>query len=537
MAMGIKNKSALRKKAVFFVISAILESIPAPISSISQGIPAPLNLDLLKREACRKFGLKESFKNSEILAHFPKEKLNDEIRLLLKRKPMRTASGVAPIAVMVKPQGSCKWACIYCPYTGKAPKSYTGYEPAAMRAQDNDFVSIRQVRSRLAQYKANGHDSSKCDIIVMGGTFLSMPKKYKNDFIKGIYDGLNGCASSSLEKAKSLNEGAPHRAVGLTIETRPDVCGQKEIREMLSYGATKVELGVQFPSDKIYRLINRGHTVRDVSVATRRLKDSALKVAYHIMLGLPGSSPEKDVEMFKKLFSDPRFKPDMLKIYPTLVIPNTKLHKLMLAGKYAPYTTEQATEVLSKAYMHIPPYVRVMRIQRDIPVNLAAAGVDKSNLRELVERRLESAGKTINDIRYREAGLSHRKVGETRMVRINYGASGGKECFISLEDKTSGALAGFVRLRIPSATQIQPEIDKGTALVRELHIFGEETPLGETGQVQHRGFGSRLLQEAEKIAAEEYECGKMAIISAVGVKQYYYKKGYSPDGPYVSKLL
>lgn len=511
-----------KEKAVSYMIARILAG--------------ETDIGALKREAAVKFGLSSFIKSTALVEKFPKGRLTPQISRLLRRKPMRTLSGVAPVAVMIAPEDSCRYGCIYCPYTGKAPKSYTGSEPAALRAQDNDFDPLLQVRSRLRQFELNGHKTDKCDVIIMGGTFLAMPASYKEGFVKSLYDGLNGKRSRSLEAAKTLNEKAAHRMVGLTIETRPDVCGKKEIDEMLAYGATKTELGVQHPSDLIYKKINRGHTVSHVEEATRLLKDSAFKVAYHLMPGLPGSSPKKDVEMFKKIFSDDRFRPDMLKIYPTLVIPGTVLHKMMEKGEYEPYSTETAAEVIAKAYRYVPKYARVMRIQRDIPANLIAGGVMKSNLREIVEKKAVSLGITINEIRYREAGLSSRLITVPKLLRLDYGASKGKEIFLSIEDRKSGALAAFLRLRIPGPI-FRPEITDKTALVRELHVYGEETPLGEAGAIQHKGFGSQLLSEAEKISKEEFDRKKLTVISAVGVRPYYCKKGYSTDGPYVSKKL
>lgn len=509
-----------RRKAIGFITRRILAG--------------EKDLDGLKKEACGKFQLSGFPKNSEILPAVPKAKLSPEILALLKRKPMRTLSGVAPIAVMVKPESSCRWSCIYCPYTGKAPKSYTGSEPAALRARDNDFDPKRQALSRLRQFALNGHAAEKCDAIIMGGTFLRMDSAYKRYFVKSLYDALNGKNSKTLEAAKKTNESAPHRMVGLTIETRPDVCGRQEISEMLEYGATKAELGVQNPSDAIYRKINRGHKVRDVENATRLLKDSAFKVVYHLMPGLPGSSPEKDIAMFRKIFSEERFRPDMLKIYSTLVIPGTQLHRMMLKGEYGPYSSETAAEVIARAYEYIPKYARVMRIQRDIPAGLIAAGAKKSNLRELVEKKAKALGIRIMEIRHRETGLSGIPVAEPILRRLDYGASGGREVFLSFEDKKSGALAAFLRLRIPHAP-FRPEISRETALVRELHVCGEETRLGENGEVQHRGFGSALLAEAESIA-EEAGMKKILVISGTGVRKYYRKRGYSEDGPYVSKL-
>jgi len=447
---------------------------------------------------------------------------------------MRTLSGVTPVAIMVRPEGSCTWSCIYCPYTGNAPKSYTGEEPAALRARQSKFDPAVQVRTRLRHFRETGHPVSKCELILMGGSFLQMPEPYKRSFVKSAYDAFNGKKSASLASAKKLNETAKSRVVGFTIETRPDLCGKKQIDEILQYGATRVELGVQNPDDRIYKKINRGHGVKEVETATSLLKDSAFKVCYHIMPGLPGSDEKKDILMFRKLFSDSRFKPDMLKIYPTLVIPGTKLYEMWKEGKYEPYSAEKAACVSSRAYRYIPPYVRVMRIQRDIPLPLIGAGVEKSNLRELVEREVKKAGIPQMEIRAREIREGKISPEDAELSCMKYNAGGGEEFFLSYESQKR--LIGFVRLRIPK-NPFRKEITRNTALIRELHVYGSEAPVGKEGKAQHRNFGTLLLEEAERIAKEDYDSRKMLIISGAGVRPYYFSKGYAGDGPYVSRKL
>lgn len=502
--------------------------------AVSQLLDGRIDIHSIKQEASVKFGLPNFLRNSEILAALPKNAPKSLRKFLLKR-PMRTASGVTPVALMVKPEGSCRFSCIYCPSTGKAAKSYTGEEPAALRARQFLFDPLAQVRGRLAHFRETGHPTDKCEAIVMGGTFLNMPRGYKRSFIKGMYDGFNGKCSRSIAHAKRLNETAKSRVIGLTIETRPDVCGKPQINEMLEYGATRVELGVQHPDDSIYKRINRGHTVKEVVEATSLLKDSCFKVAYHLMPGLPGSSPKKDIEMVKKVFSDSRFKPDMLKIYPTLVMPGTPLFKLMEEGKYTPYNAEKAADVISEFYRHIPPWVRVMRIQRDIPSGLIGAGVEKSNLRELVERRIREKGINSVEIRSREIGSRTFSSQEAELKRIDYGASSGKEAFLSYVQGDS--LLGFIRLRIPH-NPFRKEIGESTALIRELHVYGSETGIGKKGaSAQHRSFGSLLLREAERIASGEFGMNEMIIISGVGARPYYFRKGYKRKGPYVWKRL
>ncbi|MBU0532495.1 tRNA uridine(34) 5-carboxymethylaminomethyl modification radical SAM/GNAT enzyme Elp3 [Candidatus Micrarchaeota archaeon] len=483
------------------------------------------DLGQIKREAGNKFKISSMITNPEILAQFPASKLTSKIKDMLIKKPTKTISGVTPVAVMIKPQDSCKYACIYCPFTGLAAKSYLGYEPAALRGRNFSFDPYMQVSSRAEQFETGGHATDKCEVIIMGGTFLGMDKNYKEYFIKGVYEGLNGKRSHTLQHAIKTNETAKHRVIGLTIETRPDMCSQY-IDEMLSYGATRVELGVQHADDEIYKIINRGHTTADVISATRDLKDAAFKVLYHIMPGLPGSNMKKDIAFVKKLFNDKNFRPDMLKIYPTLVVGGTVLQKWAEEGKYNPYTTEEAAEVISEFYRYIPKYVRVMRIQRDIPAGRINSGVRKSNLRELVEAKLREKGIIPQEIRYREVKRKHIKLADFELKRLDYEASQGKEIFLSYENEN--LIAGFLRLRFPQETSV--------AFVRELHVYGSEVPISGNGKVQHKGFGSKLLQEAEEIAKENGK-EKMLIISGVGVRPYYSKYGYSFSGSYMCRNL
>ena len=508
-----------KKKAIEYIIAQIKKG--------------RTEIDKIKREAAEKYKV-EMIKNSEVLKVAKEKNLSkDKLDMLLK-KPVRTRSGITTIAVMIKPEASCIHGCIYCPYTGKAAKSYTGEEPAALRSRNAGFDPVKQVKSRLKQYKETGHPTDKCEVIVMGGTFLETDEKYKQKFIKKIYDTLNGKAAKTIEAAKKLNERAKHRVVGLTIETRPDVCGEKQVDEMLGYGATRVELGVQHPDNNIYKIINRGHGITEVVKATSLLKDSTFKVLYHIMPGLPESDKNLDIEMAKKLFHEERFKPDMLKIYPTLTIKGTKLYKMMKKGKYTPYTAEEAADIIAEMFRYIPKYCRVMRIQRDIPANLIDAGVKKSNLRELVEEKMKNKKIKPLEIRSREIGLQEHRKEDFEIRRLNYYASGGRESFISYENDE--VIAGFVRLRFPGTSTYRDEITRKTGLIRELHVYGREEKLGSKGEVQHTGIGKQLLAEAENVARKE-GMEKMIILSGTGVRPYYRKLGYKLEGPYVSKKL
>ena len=480
----------------------------------------------IKKEAAKRFN-ERFLKNSEVLPYLP-----DNLKHLLVKKPARTKSGIASVAIMIPPEDSCKHNCVYCPYTGKAPRSYTGYEPNALRARAHNFDPYEQAYTRIQDYLNIGHSAEKCEVIIMGGTFLEKPKPFKEWFIKRVYDGINQKTMPSLQEAQLYNETAKHRVIGLTLETRPDVCFEQEIDEALFYGATRMELGVQHPNDEIYKIIKRGHKVSDVIRATKLLKDSAFKVLYHLMPALPGSNPKKDIAMFKEVFSNPDFKPDMLKIYPTLVMQNTELYRMMEKGEYKPYDAELAAEVIARAYTYIPKWVRVMRIQRDIPANLIDKGVKKSNLRQLVEQKVKELGIEIKEIRARELHKI-KDPNKLQLEIIEYKASKGKEFFVSYE--AEGKIAGFARYRIPEKSH-RPEITEHSLLLRELHVYGQETPIGKTGDVQHLGIGRKLLQKGEELA-KEHSLDEIVVISGVGVREYYRKFGYKRKGPYMAKNI
>ncbi|NPA22643.1 MAG: tRNA uridine(34) 5-carboxymethylaminomethyl modification radical SAM/GNAT enzyme Elp3 [Candidatus Micrarchaeota archaeon] len=485
-----------------------------------------LSVEQAKKQASIKYRLSRVPKNSEILPH-----LSEDLQEKLFRKPTRTLSGVAPVAVMVRPQGSCRWRCRYCPISSIAPKSYTGYEPSALRARSVNYDPYEQVKARLLHYKIQHHRAQKLDIIIMGGTFLEMDPAYKQWFVKRIYDAVNEWDAPSLPEALTYNERAERRVVGLTIETRPDVYN---IPEMLSYGATKVELGVQHPDDKIYELVDRGHTVEDVIKATRELKNAGYKILYHIMLGLPGSNPKKDLEMIKSLFEDERFRPDMLKIYPTLVVPGAPLYEDYKKGLYTPYSDEEAAQIIAQAFEYIPHYVRIQRINRDIPGHKIEAGVKKSNIREIAQRLAQEKGITPQEIRANEAarkGLLSFNPEETEMFEMSYKASGGEEYFLSVEKEDKSVLYGFLRLRIPKEWSVEELQDR--AIIREIHVYGPEAPIGQKGLIQHRGIGKRLIKRAEEIAQEKGL--DMAVISGVGVREYYRKLGYHKGHFYMLK--
>jgi elongator complex protein 3 len=513
-------------------------------------LPSPTHDDVnrLKLKVAAKYHLQEIPSNADIIAVLRPEEKN-KLAIILRRKTTRTISGVTVVATMTKPY-PCPQPepCAYCPGGPNqgSPQSYTGHEPAAMRGTQNNFDPYLQVRSRIDQLAAIGHKVDKIELIVMGGTFPATPMEYQTWFIQRCLDAITGKDSQSLEEAKANAETSSIRNVGITVETRPDWAKQQHVDAMLDMGVTRIELGVQNPDDDIYRLVGRTHTVADVEEATRTAKDAGLKIVYHLMPGMPGSNPQKDIAAFKRVFADSAFKPDMIKIYPCLCIAGTKAYDWYQKGTYKPYTTEQAVALIAEIKKFVPPWVRVMRVQRDIPARLILAGVKKSNLRQLVHEQLKAQGGKCQCIRCREVGhrmtVDHIKpdLEKVKIQSICYDASEGKEIFISAEDQENKILIGYLRLRVPSAKAHRPEITAmPSAIVRELHVYGPLVPVGKhsAGAWQHKGFGAGLLKEAERMAREDYDLKKLLVISALGTRRYYMRFGYERDGVYVSKKL
>ncbi|UCE15557.1 MAG: tRNA uridine(34) 5-carboxymethylaminomethyl modification radical SAM/GNAT enzyme Elp3 [Candidatus Bathyarchaeota archaeon] len=510
--------------------------------------PTKQDINQIKTKIAKKYNLKTIPPNSKLISHL---KTHEKTKLLpvLRRKAVRTISGVTIVAVMTKPW-PCpqKTPCAYCPGGPPqgVPQSYTGHEPATMRGIQSGFNPYRQVKNRIKQLEAIGHTVDKIELVVMGGTFPNTPLNYQEHFIQRCLEAITKKKSKSLEEAKKTAETSKIRNVGITVETRPDWAKENHIDHMLSMGVTRVELGVQNVYDDIYELVGRGHTVQDVIEATRILKDAGLKVAYHLMPGLPGSNFERDLKGFQKIFTDSSFKPDMIKIYPCLVLKGTKAYKWWSQGKYQPYTTEEATQLILKVKKMVPQWVRIMRVQRDIPAFLIEAGVDKGNLRQMVLRRLKEQKMKCHCIRCREVGHRWLKdevkpdLNNIQTIITKERASEGEDVFISIEDSINEILIGYLRLRIPTEKAHRPEIlPKATSIVRELHVYGPLVPVGKrmAKAWQHKSYGGILLSEAERISWEEYDRRKIVVTSALGTKQYYKKFGYDCDDPYVSKIL
>jgi elongator complex protein 3 len=533
------------------------------VSRILEGDVGRDDLEAAKTEVCGKYSSPKVPKNSQLLDYAPRER-RGELEEVLRRKPVRTASGVSPVAVMTSPHQCPHGKCLYCPggpdSEFSSAQSYTGHEPAAARGDQNDYDPYGQVTLRLEQLREIGHPVDKVELILMGGTMTARSHDYQEWFVKRALEAMNDYDPAAepdpaqgvgfvqdpdeygfryLEDVIAANETADVRNVATTFETKPDWCGHEQIDRMLALGGTKVEVGVQTTYERINREMHRGHGVQASIDANRRLRDAGFKVGFHMMPGQPGMSKEMCVEDFRRLFGRPEWRPDYLKIYPTLVVEGTAVYDWWHRDEFEPLTNEEAADLVARAKSMIPRYTRLQRVQRDIPADFIEGGVWKSNLRQLARRRLEERGGTCDCVRCREVGHNDSEPGEVTLDVEAYEVAGGTEHFISFEDRDRDLLVGFCRLRFPGEV-VRREL-RDAAVVRELHVYGSEVGVGDSGEVegshQHRGYGRRLLARAEELAADA-GYGKLAVLSGIGAREYYREKlGYIQDGPYVSKRL
>ncbi|TKX64837.1 tRNA uridine(34) 5-carboxymethylaminomethyl modification radical SAM/GNAT enzyme Elp3 [Halorubrum sp. GN12_10-3_MGM] len=532
------------------------------------------DLERAKLDACSEFGSPKVPKNTEILDHAPTEHRDDVIEVV-QRKPVRTASGVSPVAIMTSPELCPHGKCLYCPggpaSEFSSAQSYTGHEPAAARGEQNDYDPYGQVTLRLEQLRKIGHPVDKVELILMGGTMTARSHDYQEWFVKRALQAMNDYDLDKepepaegesfapapeetefeyLEDVIAENETNPIRNIGTTFETKPDWCDPEQIDRMLDLGGTKVEVGVQTTYERINREMHRGHGNEASRNANRRLRDAAFKVGFHMMPGQPGMTREMCLEDFRQLFENPDWRPDYLKIYPTLVVEGTRVYDRWRRDDFDPLTSEEAADLVADVMDLIPKYTRLQRVQRDIPADFIDAGVQKSNLRQLAAQRAEEKGIVQRDIRAREVGHNDADPDpdDVELSVTTYEAGGGTEHFIAFEDPVRDLLVGFCRLRFPSFAPDQPgapgtESDptrpelEDAALIRELHVYGTEVGIGGDGDWQHKGYGTKLLERAEELSRDAgYD--KVAVISGIGAREYYRNKlGYRQDGPYVSKRL
>jgi elongator complex protein 3 len=502
------------------------------------------DLHKVKLRLARKYRSPDLPSDATILERIPEEAV-PLLLPLLRTKAVRSVSGVAVVAAMTSPAKCPHGKCLYCPggVDSGTAQSYTGREPAALRAAMNDFDAFREVSARLVQLKAIGHPTDKIDLIIMGGTFTARDLPYQESFIKGCFDAMNSKKAPDLPTAITWNETAASRCIGLTVETRPDWFGQDIIVRSMDMGMTRVELGVQTLYDDVLKAMQRGHSVAVAAAANKDGRNGGLKIGFHMMPGMPGVDEKMELKAWDMLFTDPRFKPDMLKIYPCLVIKGTGLYDMWKKGEFTPITTEQAVEVLAKVKAKLPKWVRIQRIQRDIPVQLIDAGIKKSNLRQLVQDRMKEQGTKCRCIRCREVGhraLQGDKVdeGSIELMEETYDACNGTEVFLSVEDTSQDILISYLRLRFPGKGNWWHPQTKGCAIIREMKVLGEVVPLGKHDEKawQHAGRGHELLARAEAKAIE-LGADRILVTSGVGAREYYRKNGYERAGPYMGKGL
>ncbi len=453
----------------------------------------------------------------------------------LTLKPTRTLSGVAPVTVLTKPH-PCPGRCIFCPDDVRMPKSYLSNEPGAMRALMLDFDPFIQTDERLRVMQRNGHTTDKVELLILGGTWSSYPTDYREWFIRRCFDAMNEADSQTLEEAHRINEQAAHRNTGIVIETRPDHITPEEVHHLRRLGVTRVQLGVQTLNDQISALNKRGETSVDVRRAIRLLRSAGFKIALHWMPNLLGATPESDLEDFRRFWTDPALRPDEMKLYPTGLLRGTELYEHYQRGDYRPYTEGELSDLLVACKRLVPEYCRLNRVMRDIPAPEIAEGVTTSNLRQLVQQRLKAAGTPCRCIRCREVRRETVDPDTVRFDSLTYDTDHSRELFLSAvtpEDK----LAGFLRLSLPTESALIEEID-GQAMIRQVQVYGLAMALSdsEDGRAQHQGLGKQLVEKAID-TARQAGFDRIAVIAAVGTRDYYRKHGFELGRLYMSKAI
>ncbi len=492
--------------------------------------------------------------NAEILAFYKslvekgEQKPLKEVEQVLRKMKVRSNSGVAVVSLLTKPY-QCPGECIYCPDEKKMPKSYLSKEPAAARALANNFSPYTQVKNRMRALVANGHPIDKLEVIVIGGTWSFYDKDYQEEFISEIFRAANEFGKENkgknrkktLEELQVENETADSRIIGLSIETRPDFINEEEINRLRWLGVTKIEIGVQHLNEKVLTYNRRNIDIKNVIEVTELMKNAGFKVVYHMMPNLPLSTPEMDIKMFSDLFNGKEYQPDMLKIYPCVVLKNSPLYLIWKKGDFIPYNDDDLIYVLRNVKKKVPKYVRIIRVIRDIPTEYIVAGSKISNLRQFIEQDQKKNSWHCECIRCREIRNEKILLNDYELRCLEYKTLTGKEIFLSFEHKTKNKCAAFCRLRLPNKNITDNfsgnlEVLKGASIIRELHTYGQLVGIKERGdQSQHMGLGIRLMNEAESIAKKAgYK--KMAVISGVGVREYYKNKlGYNLEGTYMVK--
>jgi elongator complex protein 3 len=481
----------------------------------------------------------------------PDPLLLDRIRM----KPVRTSSGVAPVTVLTAPAG-CPGQCIFCPDDLRMPKSYIYDEPGAQRAERDGFDPFKQTFGRIDAFESIGHDTSKVELLILGGTWSAYGQDYREWFVRRCFDAMNSyrdpgyVTSSSLEEAHQSNVLSAHRNVGLVVETRPDWITPDEIRHMRRLGVTKVQIGVQSLDDEVLELNKRGHTVAEVRQALGLLRTAGFKLHLHWMPNLYGATLDSDRVSFRRFYDDPAIRPDELKIYPCSLIAGTELYQKWLAGDYYPYSEPELVALLADIKPTVPPYTRINRLFRDIPAHHIEAGVKTSNLREVVQKELTRRGECCSCIRCREVRRQQVREEALRLAVTTYTTDLTVEHFLQFvvdeEERRDlhpelerAPIAGFLRLSLPktptAGSRAFLEEIRGNAMIREVHVYGPALAIGrsEAGAAQHVGVGTRLLAEARRLSrAAGFD--RISVIAATGTQAYYAARGFEPGDLYMT---
>ena len=481
----------------------------------------------------------------------PDSPLLDRIRM----KPVRTASGVAPVTVLTAPAG-CPGQCIFCPDDWRMPKSYIYDEPGAQRAERDGFDPFKQTFGRIEAFESIGHDASKVELLILGGTWSAYSQDYRQWFVRRCYDAMNAVGDANFTPAVSLEESqrrnvlSAHRNVGLVVETRPDWITPDEIHNLRRLGVTKVQIGVQSLEDDVLTLNKRGHSVAQVRQALGLLRTAGFKLHLHWMPNLYGATLQSDRASFRQFFDDPAIRPDELKIYPCSLIAGTELYQRWLEGDYTPYSEQELVGLLADIKPTVPPYTRINRLFRDIPAHHIQAGVKVSNLREIVQNELARRGEHCGCIRCREVGRQQVRDEDLRLTAYSYATDLTDEHFLQFvvegDSAHDGAAAlgsapivGFLRLSLPKSPSAGSRafLDelRGNALIREVHVYGPALAIGgaEAGAAQHVGVGTRLLAEARRLSrAAGFD--RISVIAATGTRAYYAARGFEPGELYMT---
>ncbi|GAP16817.1 elongator complex protein 3 [Levilinea saccharolytica] len=466
-----------------------------------------------------------------------------ELLARLRRKPVRTLSGVTTVTVLTKPY-PCPAHCIFCPTDVRMPKSYLPDEPGAARAFQNAFDPFRQVESRITSYEAVGHPTDKIELLILGGTWSAYRRDYQEEFVRRCFDAMNGRPADTLDEAHAWNEDSEHRNVGLVVETRPDEINPTELAWLRRLGVTKVQMGVQSLDDAILALNQRGHTTAQAAAAVELLRAAGFKIVLHWMPNLLGATPQSDRADFLRLWEAAKgglgLCPDEIKIYPTQLLEGTELYRFWERGEYRPYDTETLTRLLADVKPEIPRYCRVNRVIRDIPSTHVVEGNKRTSLRQDVLAELERRGQRCQCIRCREVGAIAVNPEHLELEELRYAAGAAEEVFLSFVTP-SDRLAGYLRLSLPHSMRLPADLFadlQGAAIIREVHVYGQSLGVGQAqrGAAQHIGLGTQLLDRAAELARQA-GFRRLAVIAAVGTRAYYRARGFDTGDLYMLREL